>query len=386
MWMAAGGMLGGLFITFVAPLLFVSIAEYPLLIAAACFAIATPSELVELARNPRLLLRPLAAAALAAAILAVAARYDIEPILLLPLLGIPALLAFSLSRQPARFAAAVALLLAAGLVAPGRGWGGTLYARRTFFGLYRVTATRDNRFVTLFHGTTLHGSERLGAEGPPEPLTYYYRGSPIADVFATRNPAAVRSVGVIGLGVGSLAAYATPGQRWTFYEIDPEVERIARDDRFFTFLSTCGPECRVEIGDGRLTLDAAPEVHDVLVLDAFSSDAIPVHLLTREALAIYLRHLAPSGVLAFHISNRHFDLQPVIGRLAADAGLVAAARLDDAPPGNSNYSPSRWMAVARSVEGLGRLTADPKWASVTADRGRVWTDDFSNVWSVLRWR
>ncbi len=177
--------------------------------------------------------------------------------------------------------------------------------------------------------------------------------------------------------MGSLAAYANLAQDWSFYEIDPAVERIARDARYFTFLESCGASCRVLIGDGRLLIEDAEARHDVLVLDAFSSDAIPIHLLTTEAIDLYLEHLTADGILAFHISNRHFDLRPVLGRAAANRGLTAMVRDDS--DGSSEFPGalgSRWVVMARSVTNLALLSATPGWTPLNDDGRLVWTDDF----------
>jgi hypothetical protein len=256
---------------------------------------------------------------------------------------------------------------------------------RTFFGVYRVSVDPARRLITLFHGTTVHGRQQQG-EFPPEPLTYYHRDSPIADVLRTRSAGTTRTVGVVGLGIGSLAAYRQPGQEWTFYEIDPEVERLARDRRYFSFLSTCGGACSVVIGDARLSLRRSAALYDVLVLDAFSSDAIPVHLMTREAVATYLARLAPRGVMAFHISNNHLQLRPVVARLAGVHGLAVRARRDNVEQESGGRSSSDWVVAARSAAALGALPADPRWQTLTPDSDRAWSDDFSNIWSVIEWR
>jgi hypothetical protein len=385
-WVAVGGVAGGLFNT-LAPLVFVRVAEYPILIAATCLILAGVNNLRLALVHPRGLLRPAAAGLLAAAVLGAAWRLEIDPRATLPVLGVSALLCFSVSREPARFAVGVVLLLAVGMWWPSRAWGHVLYAERTFFGVYRVTEDSGRRFVSLFHGTTLHGRESTTVRDRPDPLTYYHRGSPIADVFADAEPRRISSVGVIGLGVGSLAAYAQTGQRWTFYEIDPAVERIARDTRYFTFLSVCGDRCRVVLGDGRLSVAARAETYDVLVLDAFSSDAIPIYLLTREAIQIYSSRLSDSGVMAFHISNRHFDLEPVLAGLAQDQRMTGLARIDrvDNEP-SSGFSTSYWVALARSADRLRGLAASPGWIPLHSKNRLVWTDDFSNIWSVLNWQ
>jgi spermidine synthase len=306
--------------------------------------------------------------------------------LLMALLAAPAILTFGQKRHPLRFGLSIAAMLCAGAMA--RGEAAVLHAERTFFGVYRVTIDDAHRYRTLVHGTTLHGIESA-APGPHEPLSYYHRTGPIGQALTT-VPAAVhaRNVAVIGLGVGSLAAYARADQHWDFYEIDPAVERIARTSSYFTHLSACGRVCTVVLGDARLSLaKAAPHAYDVMVVDAFSSDAIPVHLLTREAVGVYLAHLAPGGLLAFHISNNHLSLAPVVAALAASHGLAAVERYDTDVEGIERKNASRWVVLSRTADNLGSLAHDPGWSRLSQDaRVPVWTDDFSNILSVLRTR
>jgi len=289
---------------------------------------------------------------------------------------------FSVSRQRRRLGVCVLMMLGLYLVIGGHGAVNLVYASRTFFGTYRVIDDPKHPSFTLFHGTTIHGRQDIGSD---EPLTYYHRGSPIAQVFAARM-STVRSVGAVGLGTGTLAAYAKPGQLWTFYEIDPEVERIARDRRYFTHLDTCGTRCRVVIGDARLSLQQRTDMHDIIVLDAFSSDSIPIHLLTREAVELYLTRLNPDGVLAIHISNNHLDLRPVVAGMMRDLRLAGRVQFQETTDLDSGKFGSQWTLLARSEAALGVLASDEQWKPLRPSAERTWTDDFSNVWSVLRWR
>jgi hypothetical protein len=385
-WISLGGVLGGVLNSIVAPLLFTSAAEYPLLLVAACVAMARYEDFVRMLRRPRLLVRPAAAAAIALAVLIVGDALQLDSRQIFALLGIAVVVCFSVSRDPARFASAVALLMAVGGVHTARVWGQVLEADRTFFGIYRVSEDQQRGLVTLFHGTTVHGRQALGSSAP-EPLTYYHRQSPIGRVFSTQGERLPLSVGVVGLGVGSLAAYAAGGDQWTFYEIDPAVERIARDHKYFRFLEKCGGACQVTIGDARLSLERSPATHDIIILDAFSSDAIPLHLLTLEAVRVYLSRLRAHGFLAFHISNRHVNLRPALARIARDHSLTALAQTDvraaDNPQG---YASSVWMLMAPDPSAFARLPQDQQWTPVVADTRPSWTDDFSNIWTVLRWR
>jgi hypothetical protein len=298
-------------------------------------------------------------------------------------LGFPAVLAFTQKRAPVRFAASVATMLLAGVLASAA-QGQALHVSRTFFGVYRVTTDPDHRYHTLYHGTTLHGMQAIDQEKAHEPLVYYHRQGPFGQAFAALGDGdAHANIAVVGLGVGTLASYRRPGQQWTFYEIDPEIERIARTDAYFTYLRSCGESCRVVLGDARVSLAHAPEHgYRLLVLDAFSSDAIPIHLMTSEALALYLSRLASGGVLAFHITNRHLILAPVLGRLALEHGLAVRRQRHTADqPGQFS---SEWMLMARHAVDLGSLANDPRWSTPPiAQSTPLWTDDFSNILSVL---
>jgi spermidine synthase len=254
--------------------------------------------------------------------------------------------------------------------------------------VYRVSEDLQGRYHALAHGTTLHGLQALAPERRGEALTYFHRTGPFGQAWQTLPRAAsAREVAVVGLGVGTLATYATPLQRWTFFEIDPAIERIARTRDQFSFMEACGDRCRVVIGDARISLNRVPErSYDILVLDAFSSDSIPIHLMTREAVALYLSRLGPDGVLVMHISNRHLTLGPIVARLAESHGLTAFQQIDRAAAGQpEGKSDSHWIVMARNPAEIAPLAADPRWSRLTVKPGTpLWTDDFSNILSVLR--
>ena len=227
--------------------------------------------------------------------------------------------------------------------------GGRIIRReRNFYGILRVTEDDTAHVRRLFHGWTLHGEQSTEPGRDREPTTYYLPGGPASQVFEAlreRGDSRCSRVAIVGLGIGGLAPYARPGQAWTFYELDPAVEAIARDASLFTYLRDC-PAASVDVvlGDARLRLADAPDGSlDLIVLDAFSSDAIPVHLLTREALTLYLSKRAPAGVIAYHISTRHLDLEPILGALASERGLIARIRRDVTvtPEGRSSAASSR---------------------------------------------
>jgi len=258
-------------------------------------------------------------------------------------------------------------------------------------GSHRVSLDPTGSFHLLIHGKILHGRQSLDPARRREPLTYYHRTGPIGQVLAQYGQAPQERIAVVGLGAGTLACYAQRGQSWTYYEIDPVVLKIARDERFFTFLRDSPGDIRVVLGDARLSLvSAPPQNFDLLIMDAFSSDAIPVHLVTREALALYLRKLAPHGILAFHISNLHLDLEPVFAALAHDAGLASLIRdYTEVSPAEraAGKSPSIWLVMTREADDLAALARDRRWQLPRRREGQtVWTDDHSSLLSAFRWR
>jgi hypothetical protein len=300
--------------------------------------------------------------------------------------ALPAIIALCFRRNRVRFAAGLAaIVLAAAFYSH---LDRSLIARaRSFYGVYFVANRGEYR--VLVHGTTNHGAQSLLPQAKCIPLSYYFPTGPLGHLFRSfQGEQAKSDIAVIGLGAGSTAGYAQPGQHWTFYEIDPTVERIARDPQYFTLLRDCAPQARVILGDGRISLASEPDgTHDVIILDAFSSDAIPVHLLTREAVDLYLRKLSPHGVLAFNITNRYFDLRPVLSRLARDAQMVAYLRSDfDVTPeeARAGKEGSAWVVMARRPEDLGGLLNDTNWMpSLPNVTGIAWTDDYSNVLGAL---
>lgn len=299
--------------------------------------------------------------------------------------GVPLALTFALVWRPVRFALALTALLLASW-ADTTILGRVLTTERNFFGCLRVVESRDGKFRRLIHGATQHGQQATASQGKPTPLLYYHPTGPIGRVLAALPDARRRRVGAVGLGCGAIAAYAKPGEVWTFFEIDPAVARLAQDTRYFTFLATCEGDWTIDLGDARRRLGQRDDLFDVLILDAFSSDAIPVHLLTREALALYLDRLAPQGVLAFHVSNRYLDLPPLLARLGDERGLVVRVDHDYTTESEraAGKSASSWVVLVRQEADLGRLARDVRWFTVPVVSGPIWTDQFSNLLGVWR--
>ncbi|HSL23131.1 MAG TPA: fused MFS/spermidine synthase [Vicinamibacterales bacterium] len=393
LWIAIGGMLGGVFNTLVAPVIFTSIAEYPIALVLAC--LLRPRRATGPGTNrpqtrtigawPHLV--PAAAGVLTLGVILWANQSAPSARAFVAALGVPAALAFTQRRRPLAFGAAIGLMLLAGIPAQD-GYGTVQHAERTFFGVYRVRLDEAGGFRFILHGTTLHGMQRLDPERQQEPLAYFHRKGPFGQAFAALPAAARPRVAVVGLGAGALASYARPAQHWTFFEIDPAVERIARNPDYFTYLRACGSRCAVVIGDARLQLARMPEQsYDLIVLDAFSSDAIPMHLVTSEAMGLYRSRLADRGAIVFHISNRHLKLAPVVARIAAAHGLVALEQEEPTAvvSAGDGKIPSQWMAMAATAEDLGALTHDTRWVTPAIPEGTpLWTDDFTNIFSVLR--
>jgi hypothetical protein len=334
-WVALGGVIGGIFAALVAPYIFTRIYEYPMLVAAALLVL--PGVFAGGWRHLRRETGPILVLIVFASLTPLAFDIRLPPAAELPFqMALVALVAVMLlqRRRSARFFAFVVLaFVVTALWQPGFN---RVERARSFFGVHQVFETTDGRHRLLYHGTTLHGAERIhdgAATTLPEPLTYYYRGGPIAESIESVRGArgGLDRVAAVGLGTGSLACYKRARENWTFFEIDPDVVRIARDRRYFTFLTACAPELPIIVGDARLTLAASGERYDLIILDAFSSDAIPVHLLTREALAGYLARLAIGGALVLHISNRHMELGRVIAKVGAADGLTTYLKQDDRP-------------------------------------------------------
>jgi SAM-dependent methyltransferase len=393
--MSFGGMLGGLFCAIVAPLVFDWAYEHPLLILAA--ALLVPQ--IALVPWPKRLETVLA---LVLPVLALLISYASEAGMLgrtslSTMIGsiIVSLIALAcLGRRWAFTVSLAALMLSYG------GW--STMARslqdmrtRSYFGIYEVSTRPDGSARVLMHGTTLHGIQNLRRGEELVPTSYYaYRsGVGLALANADQLFGARPRIGVIGLGSGTLSCYARPNQSWTFFEIDPAMEQVARNR--FTFLSRCAPQARVVLGDARLSLrdKIPPNSIDILAVDAFSSDAVPMHLLTREALDVYGRAVQRGGIVLFHISNRYLDLKPVIADIATRGGW-SAAQLEYVPSGDEaamNATVSVWIALSREPMTLDRLVAlsgpdGQNWLTLDPTPGfSGWSDDHASILPIINY-
>jgi len=342
--MSLGGVLGGAFTSLLSPVIFSTVLEYPILLAA---ALMVPPETRQILRRHR--------------------KIAVATVACVPLVSI-GLWLFS-SPLDTR--------------------------ERSFFGVITIDHSADGTFRRFSHGTTIHGAERVAdvmlkeaVDRRPESLSYYVKDAPMAETIALKRAAegGPLDVGVVGLGVGSLACFEQTGDSWRFYEIDPAVIRFAKDPKWFNYLSRCTPDAPIIIGDARLTVqDEQAGTFDILVIDAFSSDAVPVHLLTREAVQGYFSKLKPDGVLVMHISNKYMDLSRVISALAEADGWAVRHKVNLRTRAEEAryWFPSEVMTLAREEAYLDGWD-EAGWKDAP-DPGHVapWTDDYSNILSAI---
>jgi len=392
LWISVGGVLGGLFNTILAPLLFNEVLEYPLAMTLAAFLRPYVGDKRDKKGSrradwllPSMLFTAILISIYAATTVGSISRLNAQ----LSIFGVSGVICLFFSYRPVRFGLGMLAILLSSLISP-HPFGKTLYAARSFFGVYRAIDDHEGGRHVLFHGTTVHGAQNL--KSSLQPIGYYHRSGPAGQVLraaAQSQPNA--NVAIVGLGAGALACHGSAGQKFTFFEIDPVVEKIARDEKLFTYLRDCPPKTEVVIGDARLSLVKAPSnFYDVLVLDAFSSDAIPTHLLTLEAIELYFSKIAQDGLVLFHVSNRYMDLVPILDRLAQRLTLLTLIRNDfhsTVEEQREGKSASRWVVMARQREALEPFLADPRWHPLDGRLGGdLWTDDFIDVLKIIHWR
>jgi hypothetical protein len=387
-----GGMIGGLFAGLIAPFTFSWIAEYPILLALA--ALCRPSGGDE--RWSRwsswywLLLALLALALIAPSwsdgkIMASLSGYRVWVIGAVAILS--ASLALGLNANRWKIFATVVLALVLIRVYPADQ--GRVVTVRSFFGVHKIVVTPDGDYHVLMHGTTIHGAQKFRnadgtpVTGRPEPISYYHSDGGIGQAITAireRKGGPLR-VAVIGLGAGTLACASQPGETWKFFEIDQSMVDTARDPRYFTYIKNCAPDLKPVMGDARLTFAREPDgIYDLIIVDAYSSDAIPIHLATQEAMKIYKDKLAPQGVVLMHVSNRHLELASVIVGIAEANDLKSWVYSEDSNRDDEYIYATSVVVSAREEADIGKLASSDEWALTEADEDqRVWTDDYSNV-------
>jgi hypothetical protein len=393
-----GGMLGGLFAGLIAPYAFSWIAEYPILLALA--ALCRPAGDDE--RLPRWSgwYWPFLAA-LAIALIApsysdgkVMAWLDAHRVWMIGAVGVlSALLALGLNANRWKIFATVVVALV--LIRAYPGDDGRVETVRSFFGVHKIVVTPNGQYHVLMHGTTIHGAEKFQNDdgtpvtGRPEPITYYHTDGGIGQAIAAvreRKGAPLR-VAVIGLGSGTLTCASEPGETWKFFEIDQSMVDTARDPKYFTYIQNCEPDLKPVIGDARLTFAREPDgIYDLIIVDAYSSDAIPIHLATEEAMAIYKAKLAPQGAVVMHVSNRHLELSSVVVGIAEANDLQSWVYSEDSGRDNEYIFATSVVVCAREEADVGKLASSDQWELTESDeKQRVWTDDYSNVLGAV-WR
>lgn len=406
LWISVGGVLGGIFNSLLAPVIFNTVLEYPLILVLGAMLLPAGN------RNG---LRPLRSwrnllVYIGVPLVLVLLTYwstakwhaesvnlswlsdllNVTPqtLYLIIAYGVLVLFCYGLVflKKPLLFGIGIASVLLTVVVSKDLKQN-VVHRERSFFGVLTVTRDVNGRFMNLSHGTTLHGMQWLNPINRLEPVAYYHRKGPAGQVFSEFNGRKKKSrIAVTGLGTGSLAAYAGPGQEIDFYEIDQTVKKISTNPAYFSFLSECKAHWKVILGDARLTMEKAPpHSYGIIILDAFSSDAIPVHLLTKEAVNLYFSKLRKDGVLLIHISNKYVNLAPVLAKLADEIGL--AGRLcDDEEDDEIGKFGTTWALLARNETDFGGLSRSDAWKKIASQETvNVWTDDFSNILSVFKW-
>ena len=385
-----GGMVGGLFAGLIAPYAFSWVAEYPILLV--CAALCRP---IGEEKWPRLSrwYWPLLLAFAAALIAPSLGKGEVSQWLLdqriyvagsIAVAGMLLALALNANRWKLASLAALALLLIR--IYPSDE--GRVETVRSFFGVHKILVTSTGQYHVLMHGTTIHGAEQFRSDGTPmpgrpEPITYYHRDGGIGQAIAAireRKGAPLR-VAVIGLGAGTLTCAAEPGETWKFFEIDQSMVDTARDPRYFTYIQSCEPDLAPVIGDARLTFAREAEgIYDLIIVDAYSSDAIPIHLATKEAMKVYKERLSPQGAVLMHVSNRHLELSSVVVGIAEANELKSWVYSEDSGRDSEYIFSTSVVVSARQEADVGKLASSDEWAETEADDSqRIWTDDYCNV-------
>ena len=399
-----GGFLGGFFNSIIAPLVFKTVLEYPLIIICSCLLM--PNINIDIdndnSKNKKYttvfdILFPAAIFLYIILLWNLLSDKNIRPEWIKNFFVViaPCILCYTFAKRPLRFALGIcALMLSTNLISFSMKK--ILITERSFFGVHKIMHNSLTNINYLINGKTIHGAQSTLEANKDEPLTYYHKKSPIGQLFGEINETNKDKnlkIAVVGLGAGSLISYGAENQEWTFYEIDPLVKKIAEDKRFFTYLHDSKCKYKIILGDARLSLKDAPEKYfDLIVLDAFSSDSIPLHLLTKEAVELYSKKITDNGILAFHISNIYLNLWPLLGNLADYFKMFSIVQVDtsltqdDISQGKRN---SIWALMTRDKINLGKLVFDPRWMWRSSEKNPqigIWSDDYSNIFSLIRWR
>jgi hypothetical protein len=395
-WMSAGGVIGGIFSALIAPQIFVVAIEFTFLLLL-CLLVM-PGVLMY--RQDRVDPAWVAGSALGFVVLVFGYKYLVASgkvaetsttVSIFVLMFVAAI--WATRHRPEHRLITVLAIIAAVMVKPGQN--SDMFVERSFFGTVRVAETPDGQHRLMLHGTTTHGAERVrtpdgAATAEPVPISYYYNGSPKQRsivLMRERAEAAGHAMraGVIGLGAGSLACLSREGETWRMFELDPLVVQVAQDEKLFRFMTRCLPGNEVVVGDARLTIAHEPaQAMDLLIVDAFSSDAIPAHLLTREAIELYLSKVTEGGLIAIHITNRHLDLGPALAATAASIPGLRAVSVKSRPrKAGYDTAPAHVAFLTRNTAVADQIAAWPDAKPMIAGEDAAWTDDYSDLLSAI---
>ncbi|MGI9475730.1 MAG: fused MFS/spermidine synthase [Hyphomicrobiaceae bacterium] len=398
LYMSLGGVLGGMFAALIAPQLFNSVVEYPLLIILGLFT--RPGVFAALRKTAVETMTPylwgvvvgVVGGGVALHVAGLLPSGATTSFVLVVSLGLAVAITVYAERAAILALCGIAAVAMTLVAASSSGDG---YSERSFFGVSRVMDSPDGRYRLLIHGSTIHGGQRLrDAKGAkiarPQPIMYYHAAGPMVRGFElarSGKPGVKLNTGVIGLGAGALACFVKPGEQLTYFEIDPVVVSIAKDPKHFEFLSGCAPHTKTILGDARLTLAKQPAgTFDYFVVDAFSSDAVPVHLLTQEAMELYLSRITHDGLIAFHISNRHMELESVVAATVAKIpGVHMAAVLQKDAKRSIDKHPSHVIYLSRDRATIERAMALPGARAVNPRKTAAWSDNYADILSAI-WR
>lgn len=385
-----GGFLGGLFNTLIAPIVFKTLFEYPLIIILSCTVLPFKDKVHGMKKYILDIILPIGIFAFIYIFSQQLTTLKINSALItnLIIIGFPLLSSLMFIKRPIRFGLyLLAIFISIGIYTNRNEK--TLFIGRTFFGTNKVTLSKDSNFHNLLHGKTVHGIQNLKKKDLPQ--GYYSHSSPIGQLFLNKNNLNSESqIGVIGLGSGALAAYGYDNQKWTFFEIDKQVASIAQNKKYFSYLNDAKIKYKIIIGDGRLSLDKEQNnKYDLLIVDAFSSDSIPTHFLTKEMIKIYLSKITNTGIIAFHISNQYLNLEPVLAGLVKESQIEGFVQNDLSKSqeeiSNGAYG-SSWVILAQNKETANLISHNQKWKPIKLENSILWSDDYSNLFKILKWK
>lgn len=386
--LALGGALGGVLNSIVAPQLFSDLYEFPLCLVLAALFVAPRGSVKQRFKISIFAVLLLFYVAILTLIPKEFFNSPMNSVLLF--FGVPVLLIFPLRRTPKSFFIGLATVTGVTIIISSQLNPDLIESKRNFFGVKRVEFSNNRTILTMVVGGVAHGAQFTDPARRKIPLTYYHPLGPAGDIFNLfKRKMSSAKIGVIGLGVGSMACYSREDDAVTFFEIDPQVVELATSRGLFTFLRDCGESASIVVGDGRLKLyEVSDQSFDLLVLDAFSGDAVPSHLLTKEAVRLYLEKTTANGVVLFHLSNRFLDLVPNVAQISRELGLQAMIRSDLGDANGGGDGPrlaATYVAVTRNQEIAAELMTIQGWEEVQqTELIRAWSDDYNDLLSAIK--